>query len=66
MTPWMYGTWKTFRLVEDISDIAYWSQSDEFLEKVAIVESQEFHIAKQGMVLTFFKFMKSLQPYEIS
>jgi len=24
-----------FRLVEDISDVAYWSQSDEFLEKVA-------------------------------
>jgi hypothetical protein len=24
-----------FRLVEDISDIAYWSRADEFLEKVA-------------------------------
>ena len=24
-----------FRLVEDISDIAYWSRSDEFLEKIA-------------------------------
>jgi hypothetical protein len=32
-----WDVWKEedFRLVEDISDIAYWSRSDEFLEKVA-------------------------------